>query len=538
MKDQGIDIRKYFFMFKRRAVLAATAFLIVLAAGVFYCLFWPPVYAATCLVVVQPQKVPGDIVKATVTTKIQERLHIITQQVLSRSRLMEIIERFDLYPNARKTTTPDQLADMMRRDITIKITTKQNYFTINFVYPDAKVVAAVTNALAAFYVDSNLRLREEDAVGTARFLKRELTRMAGQLREWESRITKYKQEHIYELPESRTQNLQLLQQVRNRLSHVEGLIQNERFRHHYIDQEIGTLEWRKKKAQMEMARLMQIGATGAGAEYAGQEITPEGIRTQLKTLRLRYREDHPDIQRLEQRLVLIEARRAEEAKKRQGKAPVSERQAEIKTITLSLERMGKQLAEIEKNLKELDKERQEQLKFMAVVQQRLDNAPRVAEELLRITRGYQELKEAYEKMHARALDANMAANLERTQRGEQFEVIDPAEVPDQPYRPDVRRALPISIGLALALAVGLTVGLSYLDTSFTSVEQTEREGNLPVLVVIPPLLTRSEKVRKRSRQMVLGIIYGGISLALLGLVAILITGRGPRLKQFVTGLFS
>lgn len=141
-------------------------------------------------------------------------------------------------------------------------------------------------------------------------------------------------------------------------------------------------------------------------------------------------------------------------------------------------------------------------------------------------------------MHARALDANMAANLERTQRGEQFEVIDPAEVPDQPYRPDVRRALPISIGLALALAIGLTVGLSYLDTSFTSVEQTEREGNLPVLVVIPPLLTRAEKLRKRSRQMMLGIIYGGVSLALLGLVAILISGRGPRLKQFVTGIFS
>lgn len=133
MEDTGINIKSYIFLLKRRWILVAPVFLLVLAGGVAYCLFWPPTYEASCLVVVQPQKVPGDIIRPTVTSKIEERLQIITQQVLSRTRLTEIIERFDLYPDKRNKVTPDELAEMMRRDITIKISRK-NYFTITFLY--------------------------------------------------------------------------------------------------------------------------------------------------------------------------------------------------------------------------------------------------------------------------------------------------------------------------------------------------------------------------------------------------------------------
>ena len=196
-----IDIRKHLFILRRRWVLSATVFILVLGMGIGYCLFWPRVYQATALVVVQPQKVPGDLVQATVTTKIEERLQIITQQVLSRTRLTEIMDRFKLYPGLRGKMAPDDLAERMRKDISIQITRK-NYFTITFNYTDPKATAAVTNALASFYVDSNLRLREEDAVGTARFLARELARMKEELRVWEEKITAFKEKHLHELPES------------------------------------------------------------------------------------------------------------------------------------------------------------------------------------------------------------------------------------------------------------------------------------------------------------------------------------------------
>ncbi|MCA1989111.1 MAG: hypothetical protein LDL07_08205, partial [Desulfarculus sp.] len=130
-----VDIRKYLFVIRRRVILSASVFLVVMTVALLYCLLWPPVYQAACLVLVQPQKVPAELVQTVVTTKIQERLQIITQQVLSRTRLMEVIERFNLYPSLRDKMAPDQLAQIMRKDVSISIS-KQNYFTTEFLSSD------------------------------------------------------------------------------------------------------------------------------------------------------------------------------------------------------------------------------------------------------------------------------------------------------------------------------------------------------------------------------------------------------------------
>ncbi|MCF8034411.1 MAG: hypothetical protein K9K66_18440 [Desulfarculaceae bacterium] len=73
MESSGIDITSYLFVLKRRWAMITPIFLLVLACGIAYCFFWPPVYEASCLVVVQPQKVPGEIIRPTVTTKFVPR---------------------------------------------------------------------------------------------------------------------------------------------------------------------------------------------------------------------------------------------------------------------------------------------------------------------------------------------------------------------------------------------------------------------------------------------------------------------------------
>ena len=172
---------------------------------------------------------------------------------------------------------------------------------------------------------------------------------------------------------------------------------------------------------------------------------------------------------------------------------------------------------------------------MAVIKGRIDNAPAVAEKLTELTRGYEELNTAYQKLHSKWLEARMSANMERTQRGEQFEVVDPAQVPDAPFRPQVKRAIPVTVGLALVLSVGLAFGLSYIDVSFTSTTQLERQTGLPVLMVLPPLETPEEQAAAVRRNMIFGAVFGLIFIFLLGLVGILVTGRGPALKTHVHG---
>ncbi len=549
--SSGIDIKSYLFLLKRRWIMIVPIFLVVLAAGEAYCLFWPPTYEASCLVVVQPQKVPGTIIKPTVTTKIEERLQIITQQVLSRTRLTDIIERFDLYPKLRNRVTPDELAEQMRKDITIKISRK-NYFTITFIYTNPSKVAAVTNALAAFYVDSNLRIREQDAVGTARFLERELKRMRGQLSEWEKKISAFKAEHIQELPESRQLNIRLLDIAIRDFNNMDWKVQNLRVRTHGYEQDIA--EWQRwiEDRKRHDAELRHRGVMAGGGGPAQGESNPEGIKKRIEELRVFYTDDHPDIQRLLRHLKKAEALEAEkkareeaEARARAKAAGLTEAQAEREKKDKELEK-GKQnirklqerVAQINTEIRETELAKNKLIEQQAIIQKRIDNAPLVAEKLTDMTRGYEELKTAYQKLHAKWLEARMSANMERTQRGEQFEVVDPAQVPDSPFRPQVRRAIPVSVGLALALSVGLAFGLNYIDVSFTSVNQLERQTGLPVLLVVPPLETHHERAAAARRNIIFGAVFGVVFLFLLGIAGILMTGRGPALKKMVLGLIS
>ena len=552
MEGSSINIKSYIFLLKRRWILVVPIFLLVLTGGVAYCLFWPPVYEASCLVVVQPQKVPGDIIRPTVTSKIEERLQIITQQVLSRTRLTEIIERFDLYPNKRNKVTPDELAETMRRDITIKISRK-NYFTITFLYTSPSTVAAVTNALAAFYVDSNLRLREQDAVGTARFLERELSRMRGQLSDWEKRVTTYKQEHLQELPESRHFNMKLMDQMRQDANLMDGKVQVLRVRIHSYEQDIA--QWQRWMEQLEQrraeARSQGLGTGGSSLSGGQGESSTKGIQKRIEELRVFYTDDHPDIQRLLRHLKKAEALEAsKEAKKKAAAAAAAaaglkdgqaERNAideEMAKSKMSIQKQLQRIEQVNSEIRETEMRKNQFLEQLALIRKRIDNAPAVAEQLKELTRGYEELNTAYQKLHAKWLEARMSANMERTQRGEQFEVVDPAQVPDAPFRPQVKRAIPVTLGLALALSVGLAFGLSYIDVSFTSTMQLERESGLPVLMVMPPLETQEEQAAALRRSIIFGAIFGVIFMLLMGLVGILVTGRGPAIKRLFTGMVS
>ncbi len=538
-----IDLRKYLFILRRRWALSVAVFLVVLAAGIAYCLFWPRVYEATALVVVQPQKVPGSIVKPTVTSKMEERLQIITQRVLSRTRLMEIIDRFNLYPEARGKAVPDDLAERMRKDISIKIT-RQHYFTVSFIYREPEAAASVANALATFYVDSNLRLREDDAVGTARFLAREMERMRNQLKEWDNKLTEFKQAHLHELPGSEDRLLAIAARQQNAIAKIDYHIEVERTRQNGLEFEISDLTYKIEDMSLKKARMMKQGMTvGGGEDLSGDN--PEPIRQQLASLRLRYTDDHPDVKRLKKKLAIAEARHeAKLAKLRaEGKLKKGEKQTgqldiQLGSLKESRRKYAKLVAESRERVKQLLAERKQVQKALAETRQRIENMPAVAERLRELSRGYDSLSQAYAKLHAKWLEANIAANLERTQRGEQFEVVDPAEVPTSPYRPNVNKALPMTVVVALALAVGISFGLSYIDTSFTSVEQAERMTELPVLVVVPPLTTQRELDRKRRRLIMLAGFYAAIGFILLILMAILLTGRAESLKKLAASLLT
>ena len=538
MQGSSIDLRQYLFILRRYWIPATAVFLLVLAAGVAYCLFWPKEYSATTKIVIQPQKVPSQLVKATITSRIEERLQIITQQVLSSSRLKEIIDRFDLYPEAKEKLTPSEITDEMRKKVQIQITNR-NYFAITFQYWDRDKVADVANALAAFYVDSNLRIREQDAVGTARFLDREKERLKQELEEKEAELTIFKQKHLHELPEAQNKNLFELQSLQTRFAETSRFQNTER---QQIQNSEGLISYNTIRLQsLELAkaqaRARSVATTGGDAVG---ETEPEAIKKEIERLKVFYKGTHPDIQRLQRHLEKAEEQKEAQKKAKENKEDdagleVAQIELEMGNLREQIRRAAERIVENKKRIEEYEKQKQEIRLLMKEVQARIDNGPAVAEALENLSRGFNVLKSSYEKTQSKWHDANMAANLERTQRGEQFEVVEPAQRPEQAYKPDVKKALPISFVGALALAVGIAFGFHFIDTSFTSVAMVERMTEFPVLVVVPPLLSRSEVALRRTRNFILLAIYGAIFFALLAMIYLLISGRDEAIKNLIMG---
>jgi succinoglycan biosynthesis transport protein ExoP len=519
----SIDFRRYFFVLRRYIWPAALIFLAVLIAGLAYCVFWPSVYKASCLIVVQPQKIPQEYIRTTVTSNVQERLQIINQQVLSRTRLMEVIKRYGLYPKYADKVSQDELANVMRRDINISMT-KAAYFTIEFSYSDPKVAANVANTLARMYVAYNMKLRSQDAVGTTVFLNRELKERAEHLQALEAKITNFKKKHLNELPDARDTNLNLLSQLQLRLTSVNDNLQAERDR-------LAMLETASKRSRsLSLAGDQDLDGVGQSSiANLESDRDPEQVRQQLARMQTIYTDKHPDVQRLKSLLAKMESRQAEAPAEpaKSSTNPKSQRKA------IHWDKSKTRLEEAKRRINQLERESARLSSQIEEVQGYIERSPEVTERLLELTRGYDSLKKSFDILQNKAIEAKMASNLERTQRGEQFEVIDPAQPPLSPYKPNITRALPLSIGLAFALALGMAFFLDWTNSSYTHIAQVEGETGLPVLAVVPPLMTRKDQVKRKRRAFLLGTAYGLCLLVTALTMSAVALGKTPALKNLL-----
>src|SRR5207245_1368513 len=181
----------------------------------------PDLYRSTAALLVERPEVAETFVKSSVTSELETRLHTISQEILSRSRLQELITRFNLYPELRKRATPEEVIERMRRDIRIEFTGAEPQFgrgptiafTLSFRGRDPESVARVTNTLASSFVEENVRRRERQAGGTAEFLRVQLKEMKRKLDQEERRLGEFKERHVGELPEQMEANLATLQRL-------------------------------------------------------------------------------------------------------------------------------------------------------------------------------------------------------------------------------------------------------------------------------------------------------------------------------------
>jgi polysaccharide chain length determinant protein (PEP-CTERM system associated) len=485
----------------RRKWLILLPFVVVttVVAAVAYLL--PDRYRSETLVMVVPQQVPEAYVKPTVTTPIEDRLSMISQQIMSRSSLEKVIQEFNLYPRERRAGIMEDVIARMRKDIDVQVI-KGDAFSVAFTSSDPRLAMNVANRLAAMFIDGSKTDQSAFAESTTSFLQSQLNDARRRLEEQEKKLAEYKTRHAGELPSERDSNLQALNNLQMQVQAVVDAIGRDRDRRYQVERTIADLS--DTQAVVPNVTISGDDPTSvAGGSTAAQLAA---ARAQLQVLQTRYTPDHPDIVRMKRVIKDLEAKQQAEALQQPVSPGASPRPATPEEAK-RLDRLNAaqiELGLVNRQIAEKQAEEKRLRGLMAGYQARIEATPERESELTGLLRDYDTLRKTYDTLLAKQEDSRVAANLVQRQIGEQFNFLDRARLPERPVSPN-RPLIDLFGALAgLGIGVGLVALLEYRDSSFRTDDDVVSVLALPVVAVIPLMLSRGEQRRLHRRQVIVG----------------------------------
>jgi protein tyrosine kinase modulator len=472
---------------RRRRLLAFATFSAVLAAAVSFAVYLPNIYQGQALVLIE-RPVDENIVRAADSApgELESRLHIIKQEILSRDRALELINRFHLYPKLMRSGSVDDGLNQLRSDVEVNPSGPEQVsgkmktvsFTLKYTGDSAKTAADVTNAIASFYVQQNDSMRSLSAMGTLQFMRQQLGDAKAQLDRQDAAISQYTSRYTGQLPQQVGINLATLERMNTQLR-LNG------------EQQLRLIEQREK-----LVEGLQDPSTIARAE--NPDATPEMLdrlkqidkmKADLAQLQTRVTSKHPDVLRLQEQIADLEQQQKQDEaaldKKRAALAAAAAAKGQAEADAQAPRRQT--IDSLDAQLAKLREEEQVLRSTIASFEQRLQGAPEREQEYALITRDRQVAKDLYDSMLKRYDEAQLAASLETDRQGERFRVLESALPPEGPTGPNRIRLILMGLLLAVAAGVAMALTAEQFDASFHGVDEVREFTSVPVLVSIPPI---------------------------------------------------
>jgi polysaccharide chain length determinant protein (PEP-CTERM system associated) len=439
-------------------------------------------------VLVSPQSVPEDLVHATVTSKVEERLQSIAQEVMSRTRLETIITEFRLYEKERKHLSKEEVVELMRKNIKVELPTKKDEkgsFAISFVSNDPNTAAAVANRLSSLFIEENLKIREKQASGTTEFLTNELVAAKAKLDQMETSVTQYKRRFMGGLPEQRDTNLKILEQMQMQNQRISESLRAAQDRKLFIQKQLSDMEMPAgmpaaagsgKDSQYSIkpsSTQKDAGSAVAAGSGGTYETKKDKLKRELEDLRTKYTDNHPDVIAINKKIAKLEKNKDTYDNDIKGDPRYKEFKNQLMATSLEIKRLQNENASISAQAN----------KYLG----RIEQTPAREQDMAGLLREYESTKAAYETLLKKSQGAQQAENLEKRQKGEQFKIIDPARVPEEPFSPDVPKILLISLFAGLAGGMALAFIREQLDRSFHDAVDVELSLGIKVLATIPKI---------------------------------------------------
>jgi succinoglycan biosynthesis transport protein ExoP len=508
LEEQGgqeLDVQRYLGILKRRHI----HFLIPLFLGwtVVWAASWvlPPKYQSTTLILVEQPTMPKDYVTPNVTDDLQQRMQSITQQILSRTNLLHIIDQYNLYTLEHAKRSPDDKVVSMRKDIDIELIRDAHEmvtgFNVSYTSRDPRLAQQITGELTNLFINQNLEVRQQQSENTTQFLEAQLDSARKDLSAQEDRIRQFKAQHVGEMPGQLQSNIQILQGLQSQLQTGEDSLNAARQQRVYLQSladQYRTLQGPVKTSD----------GTPVGLPAIDQQL--QKLRAQLADLSSRYTDQHPDVKKTKQEIARTEKLRDQlmaslKAKPADATADASAGMSSPADVT-----QASMLAPIESQLQSNQLEITNRERSIAALkekvndyQARLNTEPIREQQLADLTRGYDQSKSNYDDLLKKKNESSMATSMELLQQGERFRVIDPPSLPQKPEFPNRLKFCGIGLGIGLALGVVVAGAFEMLDGRMYSAKEIRKLLPADVIGEIPAIVNVSD-AHLAKRKMWLG----------------------------------
>jgi len=498
---------------------------VAVSLGTFAVSSWlPDRYRSETVILVVPQRVPEDYVRPTVTARIEDRLRTIQQQILTRTRLEQIIRDLKLYPREIARQPMEDVVELMRRrDVRVDIV-KGDAFRVTYTYDNPKTAMDVAARLASEFQNESLSDRATQAQSTTHFLESQLISARKRLEAQEAKFADFQRRYSGQLPSEREANLQVLHNLQLQVQSVLESLNRDRDRRLFLERSMADLEPQAQAARTAVPVSPTDAATGGETKGSTAEQL-EAARQTLKGLEIRLKPEHPDVTYMRRVIRDLEAKANAEASAQppllataRSSRPLS---AEEAATMRRLQEVRQEIAAVDDQIASKQAEERRLRAEIDAFQRRLASTPALAAELTSLTRDYETVKKVYETLLAKQEESRVAAALEAGQIGEVFKVLDPARLPEAPFSPN-RPLINLLGALAgLGIGLGLAMVLDYGDKALRTEDDVVSVLKVPVLASIPVIETSSDlqRARRRRRYSLLGAAAAALLLVAAGVAA-------------------
>nr|WP_319396606.1 hypothetical protein [uncultured Desulfobacter sp.] len=300
----------------------------------------------------------------------------------------------------------------------------------------------------------------------------------------------FKEENVASLPELFQLNQQTLDRVDREIAYTKEALRN--------------LKGKKEELQEMLDNtpvFMEDTELQKEQKYQDQRRL-ETLKIELINLKAKFSDFYPDVIEVKQEIqgltLKVEESRKQEKEKQKNPAYV--------TLASRLAGTKSDIASTLKKIEEMEKQADDYRLRVAMT-------PSVEEKYNALVAERNNLYMKHTDLQSKMMEAKVARELESEQKGERFSLVEPARLPEKPFKPNRVAIVLIGIVLGIGAGVGLTALIEFSDSSFSNVEALSNSLGYPALAEIPIIVT-SEDLRKKNLKRV-AVVTGMVSTVIL-----------------------